>query len=115
MQEIFVFGSNLLGIHKKGAALHAFLNHGALLGQGIGIQGNSYAIPTKETPYKSLSLPVINKYVADFLLFAIYTPEKLYKVTPIGCGLAGYTPDDIAPMFSLAKEIKNIELPPEFK
>lgn len=115
MAFIFVFGSNLLGIHKKGAALHALRYHGAILGQGIGIQGQSYAIPTKETPYKSLTLPEINKFVADFIVFALHTPENIYQVTPIGCGLAGFTKEQIAPMFSLAKEIKNIELPKEFK
>jgi hypothetical protein len=112
--EIFVFGSNLLGIHKRGAALCALNEHGAILGQGVGLQGNSYAIPTKRTPYASLSLEEINKFVADFLLYALYTPLNRYLVTPIGCGLAGYTPEDIAPMFYYATSTVNIQLPPEF-
>jgi hypothetical protein len=114
MAEIFVFGSNLLGIHKKGAALTALQNHGAILGQGIGLQGNSYAIPTKENPRRSLSLISINKFVADFLMYAAHTPEHCYMVTPIGCGLAGWRPVQIAPMFNLVFDLKNVKLPKEF-
>lgn len=114
MAEIFVFGSNLLGIHKKGAALCALREHGAILGQGIGLQGKSYAIPTKETPYRSLDLVQINKFVADFLNYAYYTPENTYLVTQIGCGLAGWNPEAIAPMFRLAKWIPNVILPKDF-
>jgi hypothetical protein len=89
MQEIFVFGSNLLGIHGKEAALEAKKNHGAIQGQGVGLQGNSYAIPTKITPLKSLPLAMINKYVAQFIDFATKNKEMQFNVTPIGCGLAG--------------------------
>ena len=117
MAEIFVFGSNLLGIHKKGAALYALQNHGAKIGQGEGLQGTSYAIPTKETPYRRLDLVAINMYVAKFLEFAYWTSENTYRVTPIGCGLAGYEPCQIAPLFRLAKNrihVDNVILPPEF-
>lgn len=114
MSEIFVFGSNLHGIHKRGAALCAFREHGAKLGQGIGLQGESYAIPTKDNPYKSLELVSINKFVADFLNYAYWTSHLTYNVTPIGCGLAGYEPSQIAPMFSYAKYLPNVKLPPEF-
>lgn len=117
MAEIFVFGSNLLGIHKRGAALCALREHGAILGQGIGLQGNSYAIPTKETPRRSLDLIAINKFVADFLNFAYWTSDNIYNVTPIGCGLAGWKPENIAPMFALAKNaihLPNVKLPREF-
>ena len=114
MADIFVFGSNLLGIHKKGAALHALQHHGAILGQGIGLQGSSYAIPTKETPARSLDLVQINKFVADFLNYAYYTPEHLYHVTQIGCGLAGWHPNQIAPMFNLVKWMTNVKITPEF-
>ncbi len=114
MAEIFVFGSNLLGVHKKGAALTALQKHGAILGQGIGLQGNSYAIPTKETPRRSLDLISINKFVADFLSYASYTPEYTYLVTPIGCGLAGWRPEHIAPMFHRVFDLKNVKLPKEF-
>lgn len=115
MAEIFVFGSNLLGIHKRGAALCALRNHGAILGQGIGAQGNSYAIPTKVTPWRSLDILSINKYVADFLVYAEYDNDNTYLVTPIGCGLAGWDARDIAPMFQLATKIPNIRLPIEFQ
>lgn len=117
MSEIFVFGSNLLGIHKKGAALCALKEHGAILGQGIGLQGNSYAIPTKENPRRSLGLIAINKFVADFLNYAYWTTENFYNVTAIGCGLAGWTPEQIAPMFRLCKNniyLNNIKLPDVF-
>lgn len=114
MAEIFVFGSNLLGIHKRGAALHALQHHGAILGQGIGLQGNSYAIPTKETPARSLDLVQINKFVADFLNYAYYTPEHVYHVTQIGCGLAGWHPNQIAPMFKLVKWMTNVKITQEF-
>jgi hypothetical protein len=114
MNEIFVFGSNLHGIHKRGAALCALREHGAKLGQGIGLQGQSYAVPTKSTPYESLELVSINKFVADFLNYAHWTPDLIYNVTPIGCGLAGYKPFQIAPMFQYAKFLKNVNLPPEF-
>jgi hypothetical protein len=114
MAKIFVFGSNLLGIHKRGAALEAFQQHGAILGQGIGLQGNSYAIPTKETPARSLDLVQINKFVADFLNYAYYTPEHVYHVTQIGCGLAGWHPNQIAPMFRLVKWMTNVKITQEF-
>lgn len=114
MADIFVFGSNLLGIHKRGAALHALEKHGAILGQGIGLQGQSYAIPTKETPRWSLDLVSINKFVADFLSYASYTPEHCYMVTAIGCGLAGWLPHQIAPMFYMVCDLSNVKLPKEF-
>jgi hypothetical protein len=114
MTEIFVFGSNLLGIHKKGAALTALEQYGAKLGRGNGLQGKSYAIPTKHDPRTSLDIVAINKFVADFLLYAQYTPHNCYLVTKIGCGLAGYKPEQIAPLFSIARELKNVKLPPEF-
>lgn len=112
--EIFVFGSNLLGIHKRGAALDALREYGAILGQGIGMQGHSYAIPTKRSPYVSLELFEINKFVADFIVYAQFCPHLTFKVTKIGCGLAGYTPEQIAPMFLYAKNVPQIILPPEF-
>lgn len=115
MADIFVFGSNLLGIHKRGAALTALKEHGAILGQGIGLQGKSYAIPTKETPYRSLDLVGINKFVADFLSYAAWTPDNTYLVTAIGCGLAGWKPCQIAPLFRLARDLPNVKLPMPFQ
>lgn len=114
MADIFVFGSNLLGIHKKGAALEALNKHGAILGQGIGLQGNSYAIPTKQSPARSLDLVQINKFVADFLNYAYYTPEHVYHVTKIGCGLAGWDASQIAPMFRLVRWMRNVKVTQDF-
>ena len=97
--EIFVFGSNLAGRHGKGAALTAFKQYGAIYGQGIGLQGNSYAIPTKDERIQTLPLNKIKKYVEQFIRFAKLNPDTTFKVTAIGTGLAGYDEKDIAPMF----------------
>ena len=99
MRPIFVFGSNLAGRHGKGAALCAFKEHGAIYGKGTGLQGSSYAIPTKDENLNTLPLVNIQEYVLEFLLFADNHPEFIFKVTRIGCGLAGYKDEDIAPMF----------------
>jgi hypothetical protein len=106
---IFVFGSNLAGRHGKGAALEARQKHGAIYGQGRGLQGNSYAIPTKDYELHILPLGNIEPFVAEFCLFALNHPEMEFNVTRIGCGLAGYTDKDIAPMFKDAPE--NCKLP----
>jgi hypothetical protein len=110
---IFVFGSNLAGRHGKGAALHAKLHHGAIQGQGVGLQGNSWAIPTKDHSLRVLGLKEIGLYVAAFLTQAsVLYPDRTFAVTPIGCGLAGYTPAEIAPLFRFAP--KNVILPEVF-
>lgn len=97
--HIFVFGSNLAGRHGKGAALYAKQNHGAIYGIDIGLQGHSYAIPTKDSNLKTLPLSSIRVYVDQFIQYAINNPELSFEVTRIGCGLAGYNDSDIAPMF----------------
>lgn len=97
--DIFVFGSNLAGRHGKGAAYEARKRHGAIYGQGIGLQGQSYAIPTKNEVLETLPLCAIRLYVNRFLTFAHEHPEMEFFVTRIGCGLAGYTDEQIAPMF----------------
>lgn len=107
--KIFVFGSNLRGIHGKGAALIAIQKHGAIYGQGIGRQGNSYAIPTKDHKLRSLPLTEINRYVEQFIDYALRHDELEFQLTAIGTGLAGYQPEDIAPMFKNAP--KNVLLP----
>ena len=114
MQEIFVFGSNLAGRHGKGAALFARQKHGAIYGQGVGLQGSSYGIPTKDASIKTLPLSDINKYVKDFIAFADKNNNLQFMVTPIGCGLAGYTQEQIAPMFSECLLLNNVQLPEEF-
>ncbi len=96
---IFVFGSNLAGRHGAGAALYAHQHHGAIYGQGQGRQGNSYAIPTKDHQIRTLPLNQIKVYVDDFKNYADANPDCQFQVTRIGCGLAGYTDKDIAPMF----------------
>jgi len=98
-KSIFVFGSNLFGIHGAGAARFALDNHGAILGQGTGFQGDSYAIPTKDEHIRSLPLQEIRKHVLAFLCAAECLPNDTFHVTQIGCGLAGFTPEQIAPMF----------------
>ena len=97
--HIFVFGSNLKGIHGAGAALDALRYHGAIRGIGEGLQGQSYAIPTKLTPWITLDLDQINHFVKRFITFAKNNPQFTFNVTRIGCGLAGYTDQQIAPMF----------------
>lgn len=110
---IFVFGSNLAGRHGKGAAKFALENHGAIYGVGIGRQGNSYAIPTKDRQIRTILLSEIATYVSDFLDYARAHPELEFEVTKIGCGLAGYYEHSIAPMFKGAPE--NCHLPDEFR
>lgn len=112
--KIFVFGSNLAGRHGKGAALWAVQNRGARYGQGFGQQGQSFAIPTKGrgNPLPRLSLDIIRNYVRLFIEEANSNPELEYELTPIGCGLAGYSPEQIAPMFKDSPP--NVELPEVF-
>jgi len=99
---IFVFGSNRAGIHGLGAARDAYRFHGAKQGVGIGITGNSYAIPTKDENLKTLPLETIRRSVEAFLQVAETHQDCIFYVTPIGCGLAGYTIEQIAPMFKNA-------------
>lgn len=113
-----MFGSNLAGRHGKGAALFALNNRGAIYGQGEGLQGLCYAIPTKgvsprpRAPMPVLPLVEIAAAVERFKRFAAEHPETDFYVTAIGCGYAGYTPADIAPMFEGSPA--NVELTPEF-
>lgn len=100
--SIFVFGSNLAGIHGAGAAAYARQYHGAIYGQGIGLQGDSYGIPTKDHRIHTLSIREITLYVDQFLEFARTHPAMTFNVTRIGCGLAGYTDGHIAPLFKAA-------------
>ena len=107
--EIFVFGSNLEGAHGGGAAWIAFQKFGAKWGQGIGLQGNSYGIPTMQG-----GVETIKPYVEDFIQFAISRPDLIFYVTKIGCGIAGFSKEEIAPLFKNAVNISNIRLPKEF-
>jgi len=111
--EIFVFGSNLAGRHGAGAALLAVQRFGAKRGVGEGPTGQSYALPTKDENIQTLPLREINCYVIEFLNYANRRPDLTFLVTKIGCGLAGYSVDEIATMFH--KVPKNVILPVEFE
>lgn len=111
--SIFVFGSNLAGIHGAGAALEALRNHGAQYHVGVGRTGNAYAIPTKNRQILSLSRVEIEPYVQDFITYAKATPEEEFFITRIGCGLAGFKDFQIAPMFRKASS--NCILPIEWR
>lgn len=107
--EIFVFGSNLAGMHGGGAARTARLYFGAVMGNGDGPQGQSYAIPTMQG-----GVDTIKPYVDKFITYAKSHPEQTFLVTPIGCGIAGFMPEDIAPLFTDAINVENIHLPQSF-
>ncbi len=107
--EIFVFGSNLKGMHGGGAAYIAYRKFGAIMGQGVGLQGQSYAIPTMQG-----GVETIRPYVDEFIEFAKQHPELTFLVTRIGCGIAGFTDEEIAPLFEAAHEVENVVLPPNW-
>jgi len=109
MKDVFVFGSNLAGRHGKGAALFARQHHGAIYGLGIGEQGSSYAIPTKGFKLEVLRLDEIKVFVQEFIDYANARPDATFNVTRIGCGLAGYKDEQIAPLFAHAPP--NCKLP----
>ena len=107
--EIFVFGSNLAGAHGGGAARLAYNRFGAIWGQGVGLQGQSYAIPTMQG-----GVETIKPYVDEFIEFTTNHPEYKFLVTRIGCGIAGFSADEIAPLFMKAIDLENVILPQNF-
>lgn len=107
--EIFVFGSNLEGSHGGGAAAIAAKHFGAIWGQGIGLQGQSYGIPTMHGGVKE-----IKPYVDDFIEFAKQNPNFQFLVTRIGCGIAGFTEEEMAPLFAEGVNVENVYLPDTF-
>ena len=107
--EVFVFGSNLAGLHGGGAARFAMQRFGAVWGKGVGLQGQSYAIPTMQG-----GVETIKPYVDRFIAFARKNPHLKFLVTEIGCGIAGFTPEEIAPLFAAAVSVENIWLPARF-
>ncbi len=111
--EIYVFGSNLAGIHGRGSAYHARMHFGAVRGIGQGLQGHAYGIPTKDRKLKVLPLSEIEKHVQTFIDFAKAHPELSFIIVPVGCGLAGFYPHQIAPFFKDAPP--NCSLPREFE
>ncbi len=104
--EIFVFGSNLRGLHGGGASYMAYRQFGAIMGQGVGLQGQSYAIPTMQG-----GIDTIRPYVDEFIDFAKQHQNLTFLVTRIGCGIAGFTDEEISPLFEKAHDIENIVLP----
>lgn len=107
--EIFVFGSNLQGMHGGGAALIAYDKFDAIWGQGVGLQGQSYGIPTMHG-----GIDVIKPYVDEFIEFAKSHPEMTFLVTRIGCGIAGFKDEEIAPLFKECIQLENVLLPRSF-
>ena len=107
--QILVFGSNIQGLHGGGAAAAAMRSFGAIWGQGVGLQGQSYAIPTMHG-----GVDEIRPYVDEFIDFARQHPELTFLVTRIGCGIAGFTDKQIAPLFVYALEMPNVLLPKSF-
>jgi hypothetical protein len=107
--EVFVFGSNLAGIHGAGAARVAVETFGAEYGYGVGYVGRSYAIPTKDDKLNTLKYLEVLPFIISFLTFAKYRQDLNFFVTAIGCGLAGYKHDQIAPLFRSAPH--NCSLP----
>lgn len=107
--EIFVFGSNLAGNHGGGAARTALERFGAIRGQGVGLQGQSYAIPTMQG-----GVETIKPYVDEFIALAREWDQTTFYVTRIGCGIAGFKDEEIAPLFAEALPLYNVRLPKSF-
>ena len=106
--EVFVFGSNIQGLHYGGAARVALTHFGAIMGQGVGLQGKSYGIPTMS------GIGIMNEYIKEFCEFAKANPDKRFLVTPIGCGIAGFSETDVAPLFECCRDVENVCLPASF-
>lgn len=107
--EIFVFGSNRQGLHGGGAAAYARQRFGAVWGEGVGRTGQCYAIPTTDD-----STEKIRPYVEEFIIYAKAHSELTFLVTEIGCGIAGYSVAQIAPLFAGALDMENVLLPRRF-
>lgn len=110
--EIFVFGSNLAGRHGAGAARIAYEEYGAVYGQGIGPHGQSYAIPTKDKTIQTLPLRIVESYILSFCDFTHMNYHLNFFVTRVGCGLAGFRDEQIAPLFKSAND--NCSFPDEW-
>jgi hypothetical protein len=107
--EVFVFGSNLGGMHGGGAARTAYENFGAVWGEGVGHFGKTYAIPTMQG-----GVETIKPYVDQFIAYAAEHPELTFYVTRIGCGIAGFRDEEIAPLFNDCRNMNNVVLPKSF-
>ena len=104
--EVFVFGSNLEGFHGGGAAALAYERFGAIWGRGVGLQGRSYGIPTMQGP-----VATIRPYVEEFVAFAREHPELRFLLTRVGCGIAGFSDEEMAPLFAGALDLPNVAFP----
>ena len=107
--EVFMFGSNLGGMHGGGAARIAYENFGAVWGEGVGHFGKTYAIPTMQG-----GVETIKPYVDQFIAYAAEHPELTFYVTRIGCGIAGFRDEEIAPLFKDCRDMDNVVLPKSF-
>ena len=114
--QVFVFGSNRQGRHGKGAALTARNKFGAIYGQSKGLQGQSYAIVTKELrkDYDPVTLDEIKQGIDNFIIFAKENTHLTFYVVELGCNLAYFTVEEIAPLFKSATRLKNVYLPQRF-
>ena len=106
--EVFVFGSNIQGMHGGGAAWYANQRFGAEWGVGEGLTGRCYALPTME------GTASLQKAVEKFVACARQHKELTFLVTAVGCGIAGYTPAEVAPLFAEAVQLENVYLPQVF-
>lgn len=100
--DVFCFGSNALGEHYGGAARYAYDHFGAIWGRGEGIQGQSYAIPTLSKAMKPYSISMLERITGTFIYYAKQHPEKTFLLTKVGCGIAGFSEAEIAPLFKYA-------------
>src|SRR5690606_20900647 len=108
--QVFVFGSNMNGNHAGGAARTAVKKFGAIEGQAVGLQGQSYAIPTLDTEMEKIAYSELKNYVDQFLCFVKDNPEKHFLVTSIGTGIAGWAVEPIASLFVEAWDFENLSL-----
>lgn len=113
VNEIFVFGSNLAGRHGAGAARLA-LKWGAVMGGGIGLHGQTYAFPTLNPSLDKLSIGGLSASVDHLVATARRNPEFIFLVTEVGCGIAGFTVEEVAPLFAPCVDVANIHLPERF-
>jgi hypothetical protein len=97
---IFLAGTNLDGRHGAGSARYAYLYHGLKMGVAEGLCGNTYALPTVGSKLARMMLPEVEGAVERFIQFAAQHPELQFQVTRVGCGLAGFTDAEIAPLFA---------------
>ena len=108
--EVFAFGSNLAGMHGGGSARMAHMLFGAKMGQGVGMQGQSYAIPTMQDDINTIR----PYYVEQFIQYAEEHPELFFYITHIGCGIVGFQDKETAPLSAHAVGLRNVCMPYSF-